>query len=303
MKAGERISLITESARLLETREWPELDLILSQHKMPTSNDASSDKYAYVIEMIENSEDEDLRELHSYLVGDVEAASTDDQTWAQGKLKLFVSHLAVHQAFIGKVSYSLSFEGVSAFVAHTSIEPSREWESVIEAALRSCEAMVIFLHKGFHESKWCDQEVGFALARRIPILIIAIDEMPYGFMSKFQALKADKLHAASFAPKITEWLISTPTAQEPMTNGLVTAFEDSGSYDRTRRLITLLQMMPRFTPAQLDRLDKASKTNPQIYDTNLNGILVPDLIKALIIKNGGTPEPPAVDDESYEPPF
>ena len=298
MKAGKRISLITESARLLATREWPELDLILSQHQMPTSNDAGDGKYAYVIEMIRNSGDENLSDLHSYLVGDADDSPTDDQTWGQGQLKLFVSHLAVHQDFIGQVSYHLSFDGVSAFVAHTSIEPSQEWESVIVTALRSCDAMVIFLHKGFHESNWCDQEVGFALARRIPVLAIAMGAMPYGFMSKFQAMKAVRTPAPKIALQITDWLVSTPTAQESMTNGLVTAFEHSASYDRTRRLIGLLQKMPRFTPAQLDRLDEASKSNNQVSDANLGRVLVPDLVKALIVKNGGTTEP-----ATYEPPF
>ena len=136
-----------------------------------------------------------------------------------------MSHLAVHQEFVGKVGLHLGFDGVSAFVAHTSIEPSKEWQEVIETSLRSCDAMAIFLHKGFHESLWCDQEVGFALARRVPVLPISFDIMPYGFISKFQLQKGTGKTPGQLADAITDWLIATPTAQAAMTEGIVTAFK------------------------------------------------------------------------------
>src|SRR5664279_5195643 len=193
MTPGERIALIRESGRLLEPMEWMEIDLVLKQHNLPFTDDwggAGGDKYAYVIEMIQDADESSLRQLHTYLVGDSDEVPEEAQPWTPGYLKLFMSHLAIHQAFVGQVSNVLAGEGVSGFVAHTSIEPSREWMEVIETGLRSCDAMVVFLHEGFHESKWCDQEVGFALAKRVPVLLLAYEVMPYGFMSKFQALRA-----------------------------------------------------------------------------------------------------------------
>ena len=50
---GERISLITESGRLLEARDWPEIDLILGQFNMRTQDEGNWDgKYNYVIDML-----------------------------------------------------------------------------------------------------------------------------------------------------------------------------------------------------------------------------------------------------------
>lgn len=252
--------------------------------------------------MIDRSDDADLRELHSCLVGQGDDAPTEAQPWEQGHLRLFMSHLATHQEYVGQVAYILSFDGVSAFVAHTSIEPSREWQSVIETALRSCDAMVVFLHAGFHESNWCDQEVGFALARRIPVMPLAIDTMPYGFMSKFQAMKANGVVPQLLGPKITEWSASTPTAQAAITERLVTAFGRSGSYDRTRRVVTMLEKMPRFTPAQLESLDDAARTNGQVKDANLAGVMVPKIVQALIVQHGGTTQQSNTT-FSDEPPF
>lgn len=299
MTPGERIALITESARLLEAREWPELDLILRQFGLRTSDAGQwNSKYAYVIEMIDDAADAALRQLHTFLVGESDT-TTVAQPWAQGQLKLFMSHLAVHQEFVGQVGSLLGWDGVSAFVAHTSIEPSQEWQEVIEACLRSCDAMVVFLHKGFHESMWCDQEVGFGLARLIPILPVVIDVMPYGFISKFQIMNGKDKEPWELRKAIAEWLIGTPSAQAAMTEGIVTAFERSGSYDRTRRLMWLMKRLPRFTPHQLERLLQATESNDQVKEANFDWQPVPDVIHDLIVQHGGRVPAPAED----APPF
>jgi hypothetical protein len=301
VRPAERIALITESARLLATRDWAEMELVLRTHDIPTNGYDGDGPYPYALQMLQEAGGSELREVHSYLTGQDETTPGEPLPWEQGHLRLFMSHLAIQQEFVGAVGRTLSFEGTSAFVAHTSIEPSKEWMAVIETALRSCDAMVVFLHEGFHESLWCDQEVGFALARRVPVLILAIDQMPYGFMSKFQALKAKDQQAGQLAPQITNWLASTPTAQAAMTEGLITALGRTRSYNEIRRLLSLLESMPRFTPDQLEQLDRIAKTNQDVKDTNVGGRPAPDVVQALIVRHGWTP-PPA-EDPWGAPPF
>jgi hypothetical protein len=241
--------------------------------------------------MIDDAPEADLRRLHSFLVGE-SGTPTVAQPWAQGQVKLFMSHLAVNQEFVGQVGSFVGWDGVSAFVAHTSIEPSREWQEVIEACLRSCDAMVVFLHKGFHESMWCDQEVGFGLARLIPILPVVIDVMPYGFMSKFQILNGNDKTYFQLGTAISDWLVATPSAQAAMTEGVVTAFERSGSFDRTRRLVGFLKRLPRFTPDQLKRLLDATESNDQVHHASVDWKPAPEVIRELIVQHGGrVPEP------------
>ncbi len=312
MTPGERIAVITESARLLETRDWPELDLILGQHELPISDNGYGNKFQYVIEMIQREPDAKLQLLHTYLTGGEQEPPAEAQPWAPWKLRLFASHLAAHQAFVGQVAESLTYSGVSAFVAHTSIEASAEWQDVIETGLRTCDAMVVFLHPGFHESNWCDQEVGFVLATRKPILIIRFDDLtPYGFMGKYQAIKGDGRSHFAVASTIADWLVASPTAQERMTDGLVQALDESPSYDQTRRLITLLERLPRFTPQQLEKIDQAGRSNNQVTNANLNGVMVPNIIRDLIARHGGIPAATAPADDVWgvpspwpvEPPY
>ena len=59
---------------------------------------------------------------------------------------------------------------IDAFAAGAVIEPTREWERVIETALASCDALAALFTPGFVSSEWCDQEVGYCLARNVPIV-------------------------------------------------------------------------------------------------------------------------------------
>jgi hypothetical protein len=166
----------------LAKRDWPEMDLILEQFKMITRDEWDGDKKSYSLAMIRYSQDDDLGQLHQYLTGhgELEGITDGPHPWRDGGLRLFMSHLAIHQAEVGKIADRLALYGVDGFMAHTSIEPSAEWQDVIESALRSCDAMAVFLQSGFHESDWCDQEVGFVMARRVPVLPLRYDLNPYG---------------------------------------------------------------------------------------------------------------------------
>jgi TIR domain len=287
MTPGERITLITESARLLAMRELSEIDMILMQFDLPNNEDlGGDDRYAYALRMVRGATDPYVVRLHAFLVGDRKEVPVGTHSWTPGQVKLFVSHLAIHKHFVGEVREALQKDSVDAFVAHTTIEPSKEWQVVLEAALLTCDAMVVLLHKGFHESKWCDQEVGFGLARRLPTLPITIDEMPYGFMSKYQALPGRDLDARLLAFEITNWLVGVRALQPIMAESLVTALEGSRSYERSRRLTGLLGRLTKFTPEQLKRLSDAAEVNDQVRKANFrDGTSVPSSINTLITRH------------------
>jgi hypothetical protein len=304
MRPAERITVIKETATLLSEQEWSDIDLTLGEHDLPTTDSWNGSKYNYVIAMLDRESDEKLREVHEFVTGEAGDTPVGPHPWRQGYFKLFLSHLAVHQEQVSYVGHNLRRYGVSSFVAHSSITPSTEWQTVIEVALRTSDAMAVFLHNGFKESDWCDQEVGFALARRVPILPLAIDVMPYGFMGKLQAARCRSDDSApKIAERILRWLLKTPATQTAMTDGLVTAFERSGSFSDTRSIYNLLVEMPVFTPAQLQRLEGATKENDQVSGTvGRESKPMPDLIQKFISQRGGSPEN-AHDPWSGEPPF
>jgi hypothetical protein len=143
MNPGERIKLITESAELLAKREYPEMDLILEQFGMSTSDTWAGDPKSYAIAMMRHNHDNAaLQELHQFLTGhsDLAGVTSGPHPWKKSGLRLFMSHLAKHQGEVGRTAGRLENDGIDAFVAHTSIDPSLQWQDVIESALRSCDA-------------------------------------------------------------------------------------------------------------------------------------------------------------------
>ncbi len=88
-----------------------------------------------------------------------------------------------------------------------------------------------------------------------------------------------------------------------MTDGLVAAFEQSGSFADTRDVFNLLSDMPTFTPAQLQRLEAATKENDQVRDAIGRGSKpMPDLVQKFIAERTGSPAN-AHDPWSSDPPF
>ena len=123
LTSAQRIAAIKESATLLSQQKWDDIDLVLEQHGLPVAHSwEGSDGYAYVVNMIRDASDEGLYVLHQYLTGESGVVLTEIQPWSEGKFKLFMSHLAVHQQFVENVGTHLSRYGVSCFVAHVSIE-------------------------------------------------------------------------------------------------------------------------------------------------------------------------------------
>ncbi len=303
LNPAERIPVIRESATLLDKQDWPDIDLVLGQFGLPTSDfDVPSTKSAYVIQMIKDVSDDSLTNLHTYLIGEASGASQPGRgPWTGDKLRLFCSHLAVHKQVVGQVGDHLARFGVEPFVAHDSIEPSTEWAQVIEYALADCDAMIVFLHDGFRESTWCDQEVGWALGRRRPILPLNYGIHPYGFLGKFQDQPCGHANPVQVGNYIMDWLSKTPSLHARLAHGLVDAFVGSGSWDFTRLVAPFLDRMTAVTDDDLTRMEKAAQDNIDVRECAVTRQLSgPEWVKLFVSQRRG-PTSPATWDASEAP--
>ncbi len=70
MRPGEKITLLRKIGGALHERDWPEVDLVLREFGMPTTDFGQTDRYAYVMEQASQGSDEALIELDRYLQGD-----------------------------------------------------------------------------------------------------------------------------------------------------------------------------------------------------------------------------------------
>lgn len=301
MKPGERIRLIKEAATSLASRPPPEIQLTLSEFSLPTWNYLDSewpiDELTYCTRQLQEAADDVLVSVHEFLSGE-DAAPSDSQVdptglWGTEPARAFLSHGHDQRLFVSDVKEALHRFGVSGFVAHADINPSKQWRNAIKEALATCHLFVAFLDDGFHESQWCDQEVGWALSRSIPILPIrprGFDRATArdGFLEEHQDVCLDECRGYMerwTAEQIFNSLVTHSGTREVGVQALAEAFVNSSSYDQTRRLWSLIERQPLIEAPQLRRLEYAVQSNRQVYEAVVGpGETVPDGVKTLVAK-------------------
>jgi hypothetical protein len=183
--------------------------------------------------------------------------STADRIWAPKGYRVFLSHKTEVKRETADVKAKLQMFGVSSFVAHEDIHPTKAWQDEIESALMSMDAFVALLTDGFHDSLWTDQEVGFAVGRGVPIIAIRLGRDPYGFIGKFQALSC----GWDAAPLAIVKLLMTDLK---MVEAYVTAVQGCKSFDSGNTLAQVLPAVQSLTAEQASRLVDAYNTNIEL---------------------------------------
>lgn len=181
----------------------------------------------FEIELIEidrnSSAEEDIKatllNLNNFLLKEIaeelEVATdhiikTPPKNWEKSNnVKAFISHLSQDSKYAMKLRNELSKYSIDCFVAHEDIKPTEEWQDEIDKALQTMDFFISMHTEGFAESVWCQQEIGYALAREVKIIPIKFDgkEDPKGFIARFQALfKGQTMLAPDLAKEIVELL-------------------------------------------------------------------------------------------------
>ena len=128
--------------------------------------------------------------------------SGDYQGWRNGYFRMFISHITSKKKQASRLKTVLEDYGITSFVAHEDINPTKEWQKEIQRALNSMDCMSAMLYEGFHQSNWCDQEVGIALGRNVTVLPLLPDSDPYGFFGEYQGIKIKGMYPEALAKEI-----------------------------------------------------------------------------------------------------
>lgn len=185
------------------------------------------------------------------------APDAETRVWGEG-YRVFLSHKTEVKVKTAKLKDELAKYGVSAFVAHEDIHPTKDWQDEIENALASCDAFVALLTGSFHESNWTDQEVGYALARGIPIIAVRLGRDPYGFIGKFQGLRSDWNSAPIEVAKL---LIN----EDRMVAAYIQRIAGSRNFDDSNELAVLLPSINKLSAAAINELINAYSSNVEAH--------------------------------------
>ena len=159
--------------------------------------------------------------------------------------------------------------GISSFVAHDAIGPMNTWKAEILKGLQTMESMLVFITDDFHESVWANQEIGFALARNVPILSLKLEGSdPRGFIASEQALRGELEHPADSALQIYRLLGERLNNGSRLQGALITAFLESRDFDETRKRFNLLEKATdSLSEEEVERIIDGFGKNNQLYNS------------------------------------
>jgi hypothetical protein len=196
--------------------------------------------------------------------GSVLIADADAAPWAANEFRLFLSHVSAAKIAANNMKKEFAWYGVSAFVAHEDIEPTAVWQREIERALATMQSMLAVATPGFRSSYWCQQEVGWALGRSIPIIGIRAGEDPPGFIAANQAFSADVAKHAEITKAVVKLLAREARTVSIVRETLVSRIEETESWERLKELIDCIVGVSEMPTEQLDRLERAYATNEHL---------------------------------------
>lgn len=268
---GERFDSITKITAALVENDFPQIELALDTFGAPDVNrwEYEGDK-EYVFARLRSADDDVIVELKSYFDGQGASVAMpeSDGPWCDGHIRLFLTHTHPNKVLAKEVRDWLLLYGIDAFVAHEMIEVSKEWQEEIELALATCDALAALVTKDLINSPYCDQEIGFAMGRRIVVIPVRQEADPHGFFAKYHGAAGGQGSYAhwTIADGIFDALIRNPKTKDNMGPAIARRYCTSRSFDRARENTQLLIDMPKemWTDQMVDEVETAGGENSQL---------------------------------------
>lgn len=163
----------------------------------------------------------------------------------------------------------LAILGINAIMASRSIRPGAVWAQTILEHLEASSALLCIASRGYTDSAWCQQEIGWAIGRNIPALWIRYDSAEHstGFLkSKQELVPSEPLDEAEIARAIGAWLAAEDKTREETRATLLRALTFSSTYQQTRDIAHVLATLDSLTDDEWQQINDAAASNRQVRD-------------------------------------
>lgn len=163
----------------------------------------------------------------------------------------------------------LAILGINAIIASHSIRPGADWAQMILGHLAESSALLCIASRGYTDSAWCQQEIGWAIGHNIPALWIRYDsaEQSTGFLkSKQDFIPSEPLDEAEIARSVGTWLAMEPRTREEMRATLLRALTFSSTYQQTRDIAHVLATLDSLTDDEWKQINDAAANNRQVRE-------------------------------------
>jgi hypothetical protein len=270
MNAFERLELVDRIGRELQSiMSYAEIKTYLRVHGVDTAKATSNvnSKWVYSKDLLSGEPEDiilriadELKVPHNHVVMEP-GKVLEANFWEPFHLKLFLSHLSVFKVTTRELQKALRKFGISAFVAHVDIEPTREWQNEIEAGLYSMDALAAILMPGFKESDWTDQEIGVAIGRGVLVIPLIRGLTPYGFISKYQGLNVAGMNVSQVAQEMFRILVASPKTMTKMLSCLTETTIQATTEEDALFKLEQFKAIRNLPTAHLIRLKESASTS------------------------------------------
>jgi hypothetical protein len=270
MNAFERLELVDRIGRELQSiMSYAEIKTYLKAHGVDTAKATSNvnSKWVYSKDLLSGEAEDiilriadELKVPHNHVVMEP-GKVLEANFWEPFHLKLFLSHLSVFKVTTRELQKALRKFGISAFVAHVDIEPTREWQNEIEAGLYSMDALAAILMPGFKESDWTDQEIGVAIGRGVLVIPLIRGLTPYGFISKYQGLNVAGMNVSQVAQEMFRILVASPKTMTKMLSCLTETTIQATTEEDALFKLEQFKAIRNLPTAHLIRLKESASTS------------------------------------------
>ena len=125
--------------------------------------------------------------------------------------------------------------------------------------------MHVYITDGFFDSVWTNQEIGYALARGVPIVSIKMGTQdPIGFISKRQAINGIGKDLSENALKIKSTLRKGVRNSPRYRKYALSRFDNVGSYDEACEAFEDIKSLPTITNQTIESLVESFNSNSQL---------------------------------------
>lgn len=191
--------------------------------------------------------------------------------WQRGYYRMFISHLTDDKSIAGDLKRVLGTLGISCFVAHEDIEPTKVWQDEIVKALITSDALCVIVSPGLVGSKWCDQEVGFALGRDILCIALMYGEKPYGILGMSQGLQCEGSDVRDVAVAIFDILCINNKTKDNYTRCVADLFLQSTDTAKALVWLKVIEHIKNPEKSLFEYIRTHFNENALLSDKNVRG--------------------------------
>ena len=198
----------------------------------------------------------------------------------QKTTSVFISHSKCDADWAKTIFDFLKNEGFEAFLSSESIIPGSDFTKAISEALEKADVFVTLVTNNFNQSPACQQEVGFAVAKKITIIPLLKEALPEFLISNIQGIKENYCHqlkktlvTRNFIPKEErpDLLLARDPASEIKFYDKLIKYNSENSEAFFRR--GAAKIVSGHYDEAIKDFDAAIKLNPQFTNAyNLRGV-------------------------------